>query len=270
MRERVDCTWLVAAGNTHSQTDVLAAGSYLAGRLMLSHYQVTAEAVSGAVVSSPVSHCVLADNAMALRRYDAVLISVSPATLAWARQLLSASKGYVSTPIIAIVSDLKAAALNDLFALGVADVLRTPVCLEELRFRVHCKAQSASHVTLAEPYKPGFAVDPVQVTTDSVNEEVLSDSILGRSGTELDAFAVAAAAAHATSKQSFRAAKAKIIERFEKAYINASLLQHGGNIAMAARCSKKHRRAYWALMRKYNIDAGPYRSGPGFNPAPDG
>ncbi len=270
MRERVDCTWLLPSDDDHAWQVAVAPGSYLGGRLTLSHFQVSAAAnsVSSALPLPP--HRVLADNAMALRRYDAVLVSVSPATLAWSRQLLSASRGYVLTPIIAVVSDLKAAALNDLFALGVSDVLRAPVCLEELRFRVHCRARSSSSSMLAEPGKPGFTVAPIVVSPDGVSEETLSDSILGRSGAELDAFAVAAAAAHATSKQSFRAAKTKIIERFEKAYINASLMQHGGNIAMAARCSKKHRRAYWALMRKYNIDAGPYRSGPGLNPSPDG
>ena len=246
MRERVDCTWLVPSGDEQQQKMLVAPGGYLGGRLTLSHFQVAVDANAAAANAPLPAHDVLAENAMSLRRYDAVLISVSPATLAWSRLLLSASKGSVSTPLIAIVSDLKATALNDLFALGVADVLR------------------------AEPEKPGFTVAPALVTPNSVSEEALSDSILGRSGAELDAFAVAAAAAHATSKQSFRAAKAKIIERFEKAYINASLMQHGGNIAMAARCSKKHRRAYWALMRKYNIDAGPYRSEPGFNPSPDG
>lgn len=270
MRERVDCTWLVPSGDKALEKLVVAPGNYLGGRLTLSHFQAAAQANDAGADGPVFAHGVLASNAMALRRYDAVLLSVSPATLPWARQLLSASKGYVSTPIIAIVSDLKAAALNDLFALGVADVLRAPLCLEELRFRVHRRVQPSTYSGLAEPQNSGFAVAPVVVTTDSVSQEVLSDTILGRSGAELDAFAVAAAASHATSKQSFRAAKAKIIERFEKAYINASLLQHGGNIAMAARCSKKHRRAYWALMRKYNIDAGPYRSDPGFNPSPDG
>ncbi|WP_246806671.1 hypothetical protein [Neopusillimonas maritima] len=270
MRERVDCTWLVPSGDEQQQKMLVAPGGYLGGRLTLSHFQVAVDANAAAANAPLPAHDVLAENAMSLRRYDAVLISVSPATLAWSRLLLSASKGSVSTPLIAIVSDLKATALNDLFALGVADVLRAPVCLEELRFRVHRRVQSSTYSVLAEPEKPGFTVAPALVTPNSVSEEALSDSILGRSGAELDAFAVAAAAAHATSKQSFRAAKAKIIERFEKAYINASLMQHGGNIAMAARCSKKHRRAYWALMRKYNIDAGPYRSEPDFNPSPDG
>lgn len=270
MRERVDCAWLVSPRHVDTQMALIEAGSYLAGRLTLTHLQIPPKSTERSSDLSRLSHRVLADNAMSLRRYDVVLVSVNAATLAWSRQLLSVSKGHVSTPIIAIVSDLKAAALNDLFALGVADVIRAPVCLEELRFRVHCRVHSFPNAVLAEPEKPGFAVNPIHVTTDSVSEEMLSDSILGRSGAELDAFAVAAAAAHATSKQSFRAAKTKIIERFEKAYINASLMQHGGNIAMAARCSKKHRRAYWALMRKYNIDAGPYRSGPDFNPSPDG
>ena len=62
-----------------------------------------------------------------------------------------------------------------------------------------------------------------------------------------------------TVKDSFREAKARLIERFEKEYIEQALERAQGNIAMAARASNKHRRAFWALMRKYEIDAEQYR-----------
>jgi DNA-binding NtrC family response regulator len=50
-----------------------------------------------------------------------------------------------------------------------------------------------------------------------------------------------------------------IVEQFERGYITEALERHGGNIAMAARASNKHRRAFWALMRKHKIDAALYR-----------
>lgn len=59
--------------------------------------------------------------------------------------------------------------------------------------------------------------------------------------------------------RSFRDAKAALIERFEKDYLERALERAQGNIAMAARASSKHRRAFWALMRKYEIDAEQYR-----------
>ena len=42
-------------------------------------------------------------------------------------------------------------------------------------------------------------------------------------------------------------------------YTSLALSRHHGNVARAARASSKHRRAFWALMRKHGIDAAPYR-----------
>jgi DNA-binding NtrC family response regulator len=91
-------------------------------------------------------------------------------------------------------------------------------------------------------------------------EDALCASILDRTGLELEAFAAASASRSATSRESFKAAKSQVIERFERAYITAALGRHSGNIAMAARSAQKHRRAFWALMRKHQIDAAPYRA----------
>lgn len=52
---------------------------------------------------------------------------------------------------------------------------------------------------------------------------------------------------------SFQEAKTKVIEQFEKAYIQELLVTHGGNITKAAQAAKKNRRAFWQLMRKYGI-----------------
>lgn len=58
---------------------------------------------------------------------------------------------------------------------------------------------------------------------------------------------------------SFRLSKSKIVEEFERDFITRALIRNQGNIASAARASSKHRRAFWALMRKYQIDASEYR-----------
>src|SRR5690606_1119875 len=78
----------------------------------------------------------LAASAMRLRRFDACIIPVAETNLAWARTTLSNARGVLQTPVMALVRDLKAAALNDLHGLGLSDFVRYPVCIEELRARV--------------------------------------------------------------------------------------------------------------------------------------
>ncbi len=58
---------------------------------------------------------------------------------------------------------------------------------------------------------------------------------------------------------SFKEIKEKYVEQFEKSYIEKLLLVHHGNISKAAQAAKKHRRAFWQLIRKYGIDADKYR-----------
>ena len=54
-------------------------------------------------------------------------------------------------------------------------------------------------------------------------------------------------------------AKSLVVDGFERDYIRHALSRHGGNVAQAARACAKHRRAFWALMRKHGIEAAPYR-----------
>ena len=54
---------------------------------------------------------------------------------------------------------------------------------------------------------------------------------------------------------SFKALKAKTVIDFERTYIRQVLDAHDGNIAKAAAAAKKHRRAFFQLMRKHDIKA---------------
>jgi two-component system response regulator GlrR len=54
--------------------------------------------------------------------------------------------------------------------------------------------------------------------------------------------------------ESFRTAKAKAVEQFERKYIQSLLLANQGNITRAAQAAAKNRRAFWELIRKYKID----------------
>jgi len=58
---------------------------------------------------------------------------------------------------------------------------------------------------------------------------------------------------------SFKEAKQKVVEEFEKRYISDLLAIHGGNISRAALAAKKHRRAFLYLIQKYGIDSQSFR-----------
>lgn len=256
MRERLDCA-VLSTSCTHSGISHWFDGRHTPGRLRLQALKLEVD------VAQPGSSQLLASSEMALRRFDACLITVSECNLAWVRTSLLAARGRVHTPIIALAHQLKAAALDDLYSLGLADFVRGPVCTEELRTRVERRLDSPKYRLLPGAPAGGLgesAPDYGASPHTGVTEDALCASILDRSGLELDAFAAATASRSATSRESFKSAKSKVIERFERAYITAALGRHSGNIAMAARSAQKHRRAFWALMRKHQIEAAPYRA----------
>ena len=59
--------------------------------------------------------------------------------------------------------------------------------------------------------------------------------------------------------QSFAAAKARVIERFERGYLETLLATHGGNITHAAQAASKNRRAFFELLRKHHIQPEQFR-----------
>jgi two-component system, NtrC family, response regulator GlrR len=58
----------------------------------------------------------------------------------------------------------------------------------------------------------------------------------------------------------FQGAKARVVERFERDYIERALAHCNGNITQAARQAGKHRRAFFALIRKHGIELGAFRA----------
>jgi two-component system response regulator GlrR len=63
----------------------------------------------------------------------------------------------------------------------------------------------------------------------------------------------------AADAESFQAAKARMVEQFERGYIEDLLARHGGNITHAADAAVKNRRAFFELMKKHHIDSGRFR-----------
>lgn len=175
--------------------------------------------------------------------YDLALVVVSPSNLAWVRSQLHYARAYLRTPILAIIKDLQPAAIQDLLDVGAIDFIldsrfatEFPIRVKILQQRLH-KLQSSSHVTSDET---------------AASTEIQEPS-------SLEAYTAALATRYAAHSQPFQQAKNTVIQRFEKAYIRAALVRNQGNITRAARCAQKHRRSFWELMRKHNIDAEIYR-----------
>jgi two-component system response regulator GlrR len=63
----------------------------------------------------------------------------------------------------------------------------------------------------------------------------------------------------APQDESFQGAKARVVEQFERSYIEQVLIACDGNITHAAMAAKKNRRALWELIRKHHIEAKRFR-----------
>ncbi len=63
-----------------------------------------------------------------------------------------------------------------------------------------------------------------------------------------------------TANDSFQCAKRRVIDQFERNYIEAVLLSTNGNISEAAVVAQKNRRAFWQLIQKHRIDANTFRN----------
>jgi len=58
----------------------------------------------------------------------------------------------------------------------------------------------------------------------------------------------------------FRAAKARVVDDFERGFIESLLASHQGNVTHAAQAAQKNRRAFFELMRKHRIDPTRFRA----------
>lgn len=256
MRERLDCAVMLTRCTRKWMEPLL--GQHAGGRLHMHGLDTVVD------INADAAHSNLATTSMGLRRFDVCLLPVLPSTISWVRTSLLHAMPRLQTPVMGLVRDLTATGMHDLYQLGVADFLRHPFCSHEARIRIERLLDARRAAASGSPARRDLA-DSAFGTTDYAADpelERVCRNILGHDGPELEAYAAAAASRCATSSESFRDAKSKVIARFERAYITAALGRHAGNIAMAARAAQKHRRAFWALMRKHEIDAEPFRHPP--------
>lgn len=282
MRQQIDCAVLVLEAHATWMPQALEDAQAGLARVRLHHLDWEAgqdlEVAEDQLIHLPVH--AIAQASVSLRRFDICLLPVSIDSLGWTRQALAAIPRGPFLPIVGIFRDLKSAAMQDLLELGLADFVRLPLCPDEFRARLLATVARVPRMgSLRESDHPGQtawlqAVGIVPSANPSV--ELRPDTpelpqsfrrrnvggrparnVMHSRATQLGQSINAPTLLIA--KDSFREAKARLIERFEKEYIEHALERAQGNIAMAARASNKHRRAFWALMRKYEIDAERYR-----------
>jgi len=190
--------------------------------------------------------------ALLLRRYDVALLPVDATNLSWVRTMLANRPAQDALiPLLALVSGLQAPGIQDLFDLGVADFLRADACLDDLRVRLdRLQLQALSRQWTWQTIEDGTG--GYRIARATATAHVLAD----QADTSV---AETETCAPTDFPEPFQAAKSRVIASFERDYLIRMLMHHAGNISMAARAAQKHRRAFWALMRKHHIDAAPYR-----------
>lgn len=200
--------------------------------------------------------------------YDYCVFYVDVESLVWARLSLAQLRGLSKTPIFIMAKDLSAPAIEDLLRLGAVDFFLHPASQNELQPRIkkhlrrlvydpQCQ-ELQNKVKLPDSYYlPAMPKSRGNALT--LHEAAQKYQVLLGNGATLEAFAMAVATRFASSGEGFQAVKRRVVASFERAFIHAMLSRTEGNISAAARLSEQHRRAFWALMKKHDIDAQPYR-----------
>ncbi|KQZ60093.1 MULTISPECIES: sigma-54 dependent transcriptional regulator [unclassified Lysobacter] len=94
----------------------------------------------------------------------------------------------------------------------------------------------------------------------AVGERIEADDIA--IDADLDADPGACADSLDPSTESFQSAKKRVVDRFERQYIETLLALHHGNLTHAAHAAKKNRRAFFELVRKHHIDTRRFSDAP--------
>lgn len=192
---------------------------------------------------------VLARSVVQLRRYDALLLSVSIDNLAWARRSLAALPKSPTTPIIALVNELQSGALVDLVELGLADFVRWPVCAQEFRARlITAVCRTPRYIPLREPaFGAGQISDPRPPSKHQMVTELQTQRWSAPNPLRVSELS--------WPLRPYKESKQRMIDLFERQYLRAALQRSQGNISDAARIARKDRRTFWGLMRRHGISA---------------
>jgi len=235
MRGLIDCAVLWPANCCNTWLDAWVARSTAAeSHLRLYRHELACDAHGQVSVES------LRNAGLPLCSYDAALLPVDYGNLSWVRTALAVNRQsqpqHLPVLLLALVHDLQAAAIQDLLDLGVTDFVRDDADLGDVRVRATrlVTMRSSSYRNRAA------AASATPTTPPDVSASPWSASV--------------------TTHETFGAAKRRVIANFERHYLIRILMRHAGNISMAARAAQKHRRAFWELLRKHQINAETYRN----------
>ena len=279
MRQQIDCSVLKLPAHAGWVEDELQRVGCALSRIRLHNldwdFPGEATVAEGAVTLSVQA---FAKSTVSLRRYDLCLVPVTIDTLGWTRQALAAIPRGPFVPMIGLFKGLRSAAMQDLLELGLADFVRQPLDPEEFRARLLAVVTKMPRPgTLREPEGPssaGWQATPPGMPAGPVGLHAERNGLRAGAGRAVQhgrparpagrqgapQFGQGGRRDRTIAQESFRQAKSQVVEKFEREYIANALASTEGNIAMAARASSKHRRAFWALMRKHAIDAAQYRT----------
>lgn len=198
---------------------------------------------------------VLSNLSQRLQRFDFILLPVSRDSLVWSRMLLQQTHISLLPPVVALTREIHPVAMYDLVCLGVADFAFEPDNIEELRVRLLMIMRHAHEKQLLDGLMPPLLQDEACVNTHRI-----IDSVKPASKSLKPVFDAGTCCKELANRgKSYKEAKSAVVAHFEQFYITNALFRCGGNIAMAARASDKHRRAFWALMQKHGIKADAFK-----------
>ena len=193
---------------------------------------------------------ILKDLELMLDRYDCIVLPVTQDSLIWTRILLSQIKLELRHIIIVIAHDIKPVAFVDLTGLGVSDYLYDLDGASMLRIKVLTAIERKKWFKHAEILWQQTPVSEVSKPIAVKNTKKSKASKAAKN--DIQNYNI-------QYSDSFQSAKSRLVADFEQNYIIKALEKTNGNICAAALRAKKHRRAFWELMRKYKINANDYK-----------
>ena len=315
MKERLDCALLCVPGCESAIDSLLASQPPHTSRLHLARVELPVpEFAQGDRYPPP--DCLRA-LPYPLRRFDAIILPVSPTSLVWTRILLQQTRMELHRPMLALGLSLKPIGILDLLQLGVSDFVFWPCDPEEIRVRLLRVLRISPRQAYHDQPQVSLTTAPPSVAEPGLSPLSASARLVAAAGamgygaslagtTQSRPLAVARSADHclpsglasrmsshfppdvpaygdslpganrllqhqalqapwvccqqiASHPGGFQQLKSRVVAQFERAYLSHALARSNGNIAMAARNSSKHRRAFWALMRKHRINADDFR-----------
>lgn len=265
MSVEIECALLTPAHRTPWLTAWLTAQTH-----HLKRQRFVVLPLGGGADERAVSPLALEEIRADLYRYQLCVMAVDSSNLAWVRTAMASLHTPLPAPLICLCRELRAEAIGDLLGLGADDFIVAQADAEEIRARsTRCiktyqhklrashLGESSERSSIAEPpmpYAAGVGRHGTSQARYAWPARTPPDGIAGTSGR-------ADTSPPEGEDGSFSRAKKVIVDRFECAFLRNALMRHAGNVAGAARASAKHRRAFWALMRKHGIDADDYRQG---------